>query len=206
MGIPTTFVFTHDSIGVGEDGPTHQPIEHLASLRAMPNLWVIRPADANETNHAWRMALERKDGPVLLALTRQALPVLAGAGEGALKGGYVLSEAAGARAVIVATGSEVSLALEAQAALAREGIAVRVVSLPCWEVFETQPEDYRASVLPKQLPTVSIEAGSTLGWERYAARCIGLDRFGASAPFADIYKNLGFTVERVVGEVKGLLP
>lgn len=202
MGIPTVFVFTHDSIAVGEDGPTHQPVEHVMSLRTIPNLSVIRPADASETAVAWKMALERKDGPTALILTRQPLPVLAGVEAQAVeKGGYVLSDAADPKAVIVATGSEVSLALDAQKALAEQGIGVRVVSLPCWESFEAQPEDYRRSVLP-DLPTVSVEAGTTLGWDRYAKGHVGLDRFGASAPFSVIYEKLGFTVQHVVDEVK----
>jgi len=206
MGIPTTFVFTHDSIAVGEDGPTHQPVEHVMSLRAIPNLWVIRPADANETAIAWKMALERKDGPVLLALTRQPLPILGEVkAKGVEMGGYILSDVQNPKAAIVATGSEVSLALDAQKALVEQGIAVRVVSLPCWEAFEAQSQSYREAILPKSLLTVSLEAGTTLGWERYAHKAIGLDRFGASAPFAVVYKELGFTLERVVVEVRALL-
>lgn len=206
MGIPTVFVFTHDSIAVGEDGPTHQPIEHVMSLRAIPNLWVIRPADAGETAVAWKMALERVEGPTALALTRQALPVLEGVDRaGVERGGYVISDVADPRGCIVATGSEVSLALEAQKLLAEQGIPVRVVSLPCWEAFEQQPQEYREAVLPKSLPTVSVEAGTTLGWERYADRVVGLERFGASAPYPTVYQNLGFTKERVADEVKALL-
>ncbi|GEM82479.1 MAG: transketolase [Meiothermus sp.] len=206
MGVPTIFVFTHDSIAVGEDGPTHQPIEHVMSLRAIPNLWVIRPADANETAVAWKMALERTDGPTALILTRQALPVLDGVRpKGVERGGYIISNVPEAKAAIVATGSEVSLALEAQKLLAEGGIAVRVVSLPCWEAFEAQPEAYREGILPRNLPTLALEAGTTLGWERYAQRVVGLDRFGASAPFADVYSKLGFTRERVAAEVRALL-
>ncbi|WP_337867981.1 transketolase [Meiothermus sp.] len=206
MGIPTTFVFTHDSIAVGEDGPTHQPIEHVMSLRAIPNLWVIRPADATETAVAWKMALERTDGPTALILTRQALPVLAEVRpKGVERGGYILSNVQNPKAAIVATGSEVALALEAQQLLAAEGIPVRVVSLPCWEAFEAQLEDYRQAILPKSLPTLALEAGTTLGWERYAHKTVGLDRFGASAPYADVYSKLGFTKERVAAEVKSLL-
>jgi transketolase len=206
MGTPTIFVFTHDSIAVGEDGPTHQPIEHVMSLRAIPNLWVIRPADANETAVAWKMALERTNGPTALILTRQALPVLADVRpKGVERGGYILSNVPQARAAIVATGSEVSLALEAQKLLAEEGIPVRVVSLPCWEAFEAQPEDYRQGILPKSLPTLALEAGTPLGWERYAHRTVGLERFGASAPYADVYSKLGFTKERVAAEVKLML-
>ncbi len=206
MGTPTVFVFTHDSIAVGEDGPTHQPIEHLMSLRAIPNLWVIRPADANETAAAWKLALQRTDGPTALILTRQALPVLAGVRpEGVERGGYILSEVPNPQAAIVATGSEVALALEAQQLLAAEGMAVRVVSLPCWEAFEAQGEDYRQAILPKSLPTLALEAGTTLGWERYAHKAVGLERFGASAPYADVYSKLGFTKERVAAEVRSLL-
>ncbi|WP_036270125.1 transketolase [Meiothermus rufus] len=209
MGTPSIFVFTHDSIAIGEDGPTHQPIEHLASLRAMPNLWVIRPADALETAYAWRLALERKEGPTALVLTRQAVPVLerdtlAGA-EGSLKGGYVLSERPNAKAVIVATGSEVALALEAQKLLEQEGIPVRVVSLPCWEAFEAQPPSYREAVLPRHLPTLAVEAGASLGWERYADAVLGLDHFGASAPYPAVYENLGFRARSVAQALLQLL-
>ncbi len=206
MGTPTVFVFTHDSIAVGEDGPTHQPIEHVMSLRAIPNLWVIRPADANETAIAWKMALARTDGPTALILTRQALPVLEDVRpKGVERGGYILSNVPEARAAIVATGSEVSLALEAQRLLAQEGIPVRVVSLPCWEAFEAQTHVYREGILPKNLPTLALEAGTPLGWERYAHRTVGLERFGASAPFADVYSKLGFTKERVAAELKAML-
>ncbi len=209
MGTPSIFVFTHDSIAIGEDGPTHQPIEHLASLRAMPNLWVVRPADALETAYAWRLALQRKEGPTALVLTRQAVPVLerdtlAGA-EGSLKGGYVLSERPNAKAVIVATGSEVALALEAQKLLEQEGIPVRVVSLPCWEAFEAQPPSYREAVLPRHLPTLAVEAGASLGWERYADATLTLDHFGASAPYPAIYENLGFRPGAVVRALLELL-
>lgn len=206
MGTPTIFVFTHDSIAVGEDGPTHQPIEQVMSLRAIPNLWVIRPADAGETAVAWKMALERSDGPTALILTRQALPVLAEVRpQGVQRGGYILSDVQKPKAAMVATGSEVALALEAQQLLAEEGIPVRVVSLPCWEVFELQPADYRQAILPKSLPTLALEAGTTLGWERYAHKAVGLERFGASAPYTDVYTKLGFTKERVAAEVKSML-
>ncbi|RDI95583.1 transketolase [Meiothermus sp. QL-1] len=206
MGVPTIFVFTHDSIAVGEDGPTHQPVEHLMSLRAMPNLWVIRPADANETAAAWKMALERTEGPTALILTRQAVPVLEGVRpEGVERGGYVLLEAPGAQATLVATGSEVALVLEASRLLLAQGIAVRVVSLPCWEAFEAQPKTYREAVLPQGLPTLAVEAGASLGWERYAQRVLALDRFGASAPYADVYSRLGFTPERVAAEARAML-
>ena len=210
MGVPVVYVWTHDSIAIGEDGPTHQPVEHLMSLRAMPNLWVIRPADANETAAAWRMALERTSGPTALILTRQGLPVLdreryAPATE-ALKGGYVLSEPEEApRGVIVASGSEVTLALAAQERLAAEGVPVRVVSLPCFEAFEIQDAAYRERVLSPELPALAVEAGATLGWERYADDVIGLDRFGASAPGEVVYRELGFTAEHVAERMKALL-
>lgn len=206
MGVPTVFVFTHDSIALGEDGPTHQPIEHLMSLRVIPNLWVIRPADANETAVAWKMALQRREGPTALVLTRQAVPVLSGVERaGVERGGYVISEVPQPQGCIVATGSEVSLALEAQALLLQQGIAVRVVSLPCWEAFEGQPQAYRDSVLPPSLPTLAVEAGASLGWERYADAVLGIDHFGASAPYPAVYHNLGFTKERVADKVKALL-
>ena len=206
MGTPTVFVFTHDSIALGEDGPTHQPVEHLASLRAMPNLFVIRPADAYETFYAWQVALARKEGPTALILTRQAVPTLdPERTKGALKGGYVLSDVENPLAAILATGSEVHLALRAQVLLQAEGIPVRVVSLPCWELFETQAEEYKEAVLPPRLPKVAVEAGASLGWERYANRVVGLDRFGASAPYPEVYEKLGFTPARVAEEVKALL-
>ncbi len=206
MGVPTVFVFTHDSVAVGEDGPTHQPIEQVMSLRAIPNLWTIRPADANETAVAWKMALERVEGPTALVLTRQAVPVLEGVErEGVERGGYVISEGVNPRGCIVATGSEVSLALEAQRLLAEQGLSVRVVSLPCWEAFEGQPEGYREGVLPPGLPTLAVEAGASLGWERYADAVVGIDHFGASAPYPAVYHNLGFTKERVASAMKTLL-
>ncbi|ADH65079.1 hypothetical protein Mesil_3263 (plasmid) [Allomeiothermus silvanus DSM 9946] len=208
MGVPTVFVFTHDSIALGEDGPTHQPIEHLMSLRVIPNLWVIRPADANETAVAWKMALQRREGPTALVLTRQAVPVLSGVERaGVERGGYVISEVPQPQGCIVATGSEVSLALEAQALLLQQGIAVRVVSLPCWEAFEGQPQAYRDSVLPPSLPTLAVEAGASLGWERYADAVLGIDHFGASAPYPAVYHNLGFrpgTVARAMLELFGM--
>ncbi|GIW26092.1 transketolase [Meiothermus sp.] len=209
MSTPTVFVLTHDSVAIGEDGPTHQPIEHLASLRAMPGLWVVRPADALETAYAWRMALERQKGPTALVLTRQAVPVLdrggLGGPEGTLKGGYILSERSDAKAAIVATGSEVALALEAQKLLDEEGIPVRVVSLPCWEAFEAQPREYRETVLPRHLPTLAVEAGSSFGWERYADAVLGIDHFGASAPYPAVYENLGFRPGSVVRAMLELL-
>jgi len=211
-GLPVIYVWTHDSIGVGEDGPTHQPVEQLAGLRAIPNLLVIRPADANETAEAWRVALRRTSGPVAFVLSRQKLPVLdrasLGSASGAARGGYVLADADGGApdAILIATGSEVVLALEARTRLAGEGIHCRVVSLPCWELFEVQPEAYRDEVLPPSVRArVTIEAAASLGWARYARDggvIIGLDRFGASAPGPVVMRELGFSVDRVVAAVK----
>lgn len=213
MGVHSLFIFTHDSIGVGEDGPTHQPIEQLASLRAIPGFEVWRPADANETAVAWRQAILRRR-PGLLALTRQNLPTLDldkyPVTEGAARGGYVLAEAEGgaAQVALLATGSEVALALAAREALAAEGIAARVVSLPCWEVFAEQEAEYRASVIPAGLPKVGIEAGSSMGWRDFVGcegALITIDRFGASAPAKKVFQEYGFTVENVVATVKELL-
>ncbi|MEC7947977.1 MAG: transketolase [Myxococcota bacterium] len=207
MHQPVIYIYTHDSIFLGEDGPTHQPVEHLMAMRTIPGLWVLRPADAAETAEAWRVALERTDGPVALALTRQGLPVLdrggalAGA-EGLRRGGYVLSEAASAPAVVlIATGSEVALALESQAALAAAGVAARVVSMPSWELFRAQGSEWQTTVLPTGVARVSIEAGTTLGWQAMVGldgASVGIDRFGASAPGKVVAEKLGLTVERVV--------
>lgn len=210
MGLKTAWVYTHDSVALGEDGPTHQPVEHITSLRLIPGLVVLRPADATETAEAWRVILEDVDGPAVLVLSRQNLPVLdrgtLAAASGVAAGAYVLSPATGTeQAAIIATGSEVSLALEAQKTLAAEGVAVRVVSMPSWELFEAQPESYRDSVLPKGLPTVSVEAGRTLGWATYSDAQVGIDRFGASAPGPEVMEKLGITVDAVAGAVKGLL-
>jgi transketolase len=210
-GLHVIYVWTHDSVGLGEDGPTHQPVEHYAALRAMPNLWFIRPGDANEATAAWRVALERRGGPVALALTRQKLPTLAGtaeqAAEGVRRGGYVLREGAAKGdgrppdLILVATGSELQLAVTAADLLGGDGISARVVSLPCWEAFEAQPASYRDLVLPPSVRRrVTIEAGTSLGWERYAGdegAIIGIDHFGASAPAGTIFRELGFTTERV---------
>lgn len=202
------FVFTHDSIGLGEDGPTHQPVEQLASLRAMPNLLTLRPADANETVAAWKVAIEWKRGPVALLLTRQAVPILPKRA-GFERGAYVAHDVDDPQIALVASGSEVSLALDAAKALAEKGIRARVVSFPSWELFDRQDDAYRQSVLPFDLPKVVVEAGVSQGWERYTGpivRFIALDnRFGASAPFKDVYSQLGFTVERVVEEAMKLL-
>jgi transketolase len=216
MGLPVTYVFTHDSIGLGEDGPTHQPVEHLPALRAIPGLLDLRPGDAAETEVAWRVAMERTDGPTFLSLTRQSVPVLDRAdalapAEGLRRGGYVLAEASGGRptALLLASGSELAVALEARTALEADGIATRVVSLPSWHLFQRQDAAYRAEVLPPSVTArVSVEAAATLGWERWVGtggRMVGLDRFGASAPAPVLFRELGFTPERVAGEVRSLL-
>jgi transketolase len=213
--LPIIFVWTHDSVGLGEDGTTHQPVEHLASLRAMPGLVIIRPADANETVEAWRVAMARTVGPVALILSRQKLPVLGASktapAEGLCRGAYVLRDAPSGRpdAIVIATGSEVHLALAAQDELAREGLDVRVVSMPSWELFEEQPREYREAVLPPGVTArVSVEAGSSLGWERWVGdrgRVIALDRFGASAPGEVCMERFGFTSENVARAVREVL-
>jgi transketolase len=199
---PSIFIFTHDSVGLGEDGPTHQPVEHLTSLRLISNLTVIRPADANETTRAWKVAIENRHGPTVLALTRQALPVLESPAS-VEKGAYVLKDFGTPEIVLMASGSEVSLILEAAQKLADEGKGVRVVSFPSWELFEKQDEAYRESVLPKNIQKrLAVEAGVGLGWERYAASVISIERYGASAPYKIIFERLGFTVENVVKRAK----
>lgn len=208
MHCPTIFCFSHDSIGLGEDGPTHQPVEHLAACRAIPNLNVFRPADAHETLVAWDVAMRSKETPTAIITSRQNLPVVTprhGADHPAQRGGYVLRDAENAKLTLVATGSEVSLALQAAEALAAEGIGARVVSLPSWFLFEKQSKEYRESVLPKAMPALSVEAGSTFGWAKYADAHVGLDRFGASAPASVNFRELGFTVENVVAQAKALL-
>ena len=209
--LPCIWVYTHDSIGLGEDGPTHQPVEQLAGLRAMPNMVVFRPADANETVVGWRVALERRS-PTALILTRQALPVLDPDRQpvaAAARGGYVLESDDDPDVLLIATGSEVSLALSARRLLTADGVASRVVSLPSWELFEVQTVEYRDSVIPTSVTArVTIEAASRFGWERYAGRdgaIIGLDRFGASAPGATVMGELGFTPERVAEAARGVL-
>jgi transketolase len=212
MGLPVTWIFSHDSVGLGEDGPTHQPIEHLASLRAIPGLTVIRPSDAAETAVAWRVILEELSGPACLVLSRQGLPVLdrdeLAAAEGLAAGGYVLAPAdheAGEQAAIVATGSEVSVALQARRVLAAQGVGVRVVAMPSLELFAAQPPDYRDRVLPPGLPSVSIEAGIAQGWERWVDRSVSIERFGASAPGPEMLARLGISPEAVTAAVGGLL-
>jgi transketolase len=208
-GLHVVYVWTHDSVGLGEDGPTHEPIEHYAALRAMPNLWFMRPGDANEATAAWRVAVEHRGGPVALALSRQKLPTLEGSAELALegvrRGGYVLGPRGGAKdapdIVLIGTGSELQLAVAAAKALEADSISARVVSLPCWEAFELQDQAYRDSVIPPGTRRrLTIEAGATTGWERYAGdegAMIGIDHFGASAPAGTIFEKLGFTADRV---------
>ncbi|MGG3466755.1 transketolase [Neobacillus pocheonensis] len=215
MGLPVTYVFTHDSIAVGEDGPTHEPIEQLAALRAMPGLSIIRPADGNETAAAWKLAVESKNTPTALVLTRQDLPTLKGtdtnAYEGVSKGAYVVSpsERETPDALLLATGSEVSLAVEAQKALAGEGVHVSVVSMPSWDRFEKQSQEYKDSVLPKNVKKrLGIEVGASFGWHKYTGDegdVLAIDKFGASAPGEKIMEEYGFTVSNVVARVKALL-
>jgi len=215
MNLPVTYVFTHDSIAVGEDGPTHEPIEQLASLRAMPNLSVIRPADGNETRAAWKVALESKSTPTALVLTRQNLETIKGtkenAEEGVAKGAYVISPAKSDQpdALLLASGSEVALAIKAQQILASDGIDVQVVSMPSWDRFEKQSKDYKESVLPSSVTKrLAIEMASSLGWERYVGsegEILAIDKFGASAPGEKIISEYGFTVENVVEKVKELV-
>lgn len=204
-GAKVIYSFTHDSVGVGEDGPTHQPIEHVASLRAIPQLRVIRPADANETAAAWKAAVGG-DGPTAMVLSRQGLPVLEGTSEdGVLKGGYVLRDADDPAVVLVATGSEVHVCVAAAEALDADGVPTRVVSLPSWDLFDAQSATYRDSVLPDGVPTLSVEAGVTLGWERYADDCLGIDHFGASAPGGEVLERLGFTADNVAARARSLI-
>jgi transketolase len=206
------YSWTHDSIGLGEDGPTHQPVEHLASLRAMPGLRLIRPADANECAHAWRIAID-SDGPTGLVLSRQAVPVLEGTAEafdGVRRGGYVLAEAPGgvAELVLVSSGSEVHVCLEAAALLvdadADERLAARVVSLPSWDLFDRQDAAYRDSVLPEGVPTLAVEAATSFGWERFADDVVAIDRFGASAPAAELFAHFGYTPDNVAERARAL--
>ena len=220
-GLHVIYVWTHDSVGLGEDGPTHQPVEHYAALRAIPNLWFVRPGDANEAVAAWTLALERgaedPSGPVALSLTRQKLPTLAGtaekAREGLRRGGYVLREASGGagsiKAILIGTGSELQLAFGAAEALERDGTPTRVVSLPCWELFERQDAAYRESVLPRAVRArVAVEAGVSLGWDRWVGdegAIIGLDHFGASAPAGTIFEKFGFSVDRVAGVARDVV-
>jgi transketolase len=213
--LPVIYVFTHDSIGLGEDGPTHQPVEHLAAMRAMPNMTVIRPADANESIAAWKVAIRRTDGPTALVFSRQKLPVLEGTRErgdtGVQRGAYVLREAVGGppEVILLATGSEVALAVEAAAELAKHGTRARVVSFPSWELFAAQPQDYRDEVLPPSIAArLAIEAGVAQGWHRWVGDrgdVLSIEHFGASAPYQEIYRHFGLTVEHVVARAQALL-
>jgi transketolase len=220
MGLPVVWVWTHDSVGLGEDGPTHQPVEHYAALRAIPELWVIRPADANETAQAWRVALERTDGPVALLLSRQGIPVLDREGEGLggaselERGGYVLWDSwppaeGEPELILISTGAEVALTLRAARALAGEGTHTRVVSMPCMELFEAQPPDYREQVLPASVgPRLAVEPGVSLSWWRWVGDrggVLGVDRFGASAPGGRVLEEFGFTVENIVARAREVL-
>ena len=222
MELPVIYIFTHDSIGVGEDGPTHQPVEHLPSLRAIPGLTVIRPCDANEVAEAWRVIIEKKYDPVALILTRQAIPTLdrsrVAPASGLRRGAYVLSDATNGKpdVLLLATGSEVSLCLDAQEALRQKGAQARVISMPSWELFERQDEDYREAVLPSDVEArVSVENAARFGWERYVGLKgdrIGMRTFGASAPLKALQQKFGFTVDAVVSaaltqveKVKGTL-
>lgn len=206
MGLEDAWVFTHDSVGLGEDGPTHQPVEHFAALRAIPHLVVIRPGDANETAAAWRTILEDLDGPVALILSRQDLPVLADASfEGVARGAYVLRDVEDPEVAIVGTGSELSVAIDAAALLGEEGVRARVVSFPSWELFEAQDDEYRDSVLPPDLPSVAVEAGVSQGWERWVDRSVSIDRFGASAPGPLVLEKLGITAENTARAARELL-
>lgn len=214
MGLNVIYVFTHDSIGLGEDGPTHQPVEQLAALRAIPNLVVLRPSDANETSEAWKAALELKNGPVALALTRQGLPVLDrrlfGNADGLHRGAYILKDCDGLpEAVIIGTGSEVHIALDAAAILAAKGIKARVVSMPSWELFERQDDSYRNKVIPREVKCrIAVEAGRSIGWHRFIGdegSFVGLDHFGASAPYKTLYEKFSITADEVVRRVLGIM-
>jgi transketolase len=218
--VQVIYVFTHDSIGLGEDGPTHQPIEQLAGLRAIPHLFVIRPADAHEVREAWRIAIRRRHRPTALALTRQKVPLidrkLYAEASGAQRGAYILAEAEGANGakaapalILIATGSEVSLTLEARTALQKDGVPTRVVSMPCIELFEEQPEEYRNEVFPPSITArLAVEAGVRQCWDRYVGLqgdCLCLDRFGGSAPGDVAMRELGFTVENVIERARALI-
>jgi transketolase len=216
MELHVVYVFTHDSIALGEDGPTHQSVEQLLGLRSVPGLILLRPADANETAAAWRVAIERRDRPVALALSRQSLPILdldrfPAVMPGVKRGGYVLVEAAeGVRAdlVLVASGSEVSLVIAARQQLSGQGVNARVVSFPSWQLFEEQPPEYRSAVLPPGVPVLAVEAGSPLGWKPYIGQgveVIGVDQFGASAPGDVVMREYGFTTDNVCRKAMAML-
>ena len=215
MGLPVVWVWTHDSVGLGEDGPTHQPVEHYAALRVIPDLWVIRPGDANETTAAWVLALEREDGPVALLLTRQNLPVLdrsqVASADGLGRGGYVLWDSAGAspEIILIATGSEVAPTLAAARELAERGTSTRVVSMPCMELFEAQTREYRDEVLPPAVGArLAVEAGASMSWWKWVGshgEVLGIDRFGASAPGTTVLEKLGFTAENIAARARALV-
>ncbi|HWZ43736.1 MAG TPA: transketolase C-terminal domain-containing protein, partial [Candidatus Saccharimonadales bacterium] len=215
MEIPVIYIFTHDSIGVGEDGPTHQPVEQLASLRALPGFLVFRPADANEVAESWRVILQLKHAPAALALSRQALPTIDrtkyAPASGVAKGAYVVADAPGGKPglILMATGSELSLCIAAYEQLSAEGKKVRVVSMPCWELFEQQSGDYRRSVLPPEVTArISVEQASTMGWSHYVGLqgiTIGMKTFGASAPLKELQKKFGFTPDAVIAAARQLL-
>jgi transketolase len=215
MELPVIYVMTHDSIGLGEDGPTHQPVEHLASFRAMPHMCVIRPADTNEATWAWRAAMMRKTGPTMLVLTRQKLPIFdrnkVAPAQGLLRGAYVLSREKGETpdVILMGSGSEVHLLLDAQGRLGAEGIGVRVVSMPSWELFREQNEEYRNDVLPPDVKArLAVEAGASFGWCQWTGDfggVIGIDRFGSSAPAQDNFEHYGFTVNNIVQRAKELI-
>jgi transketolase len=214
MKIAPIYIFTHNSIGLGEDGPTHQPVEHLAALRAIPNLTVIRPCDANETAEAWRLAVENRGGPTALILSRQNLPVLDRSrfapAKGIRRGGYVLAPEEGdLQALLIATGSEVHLALAARELLQQQGIGTRAVSLASWEIFEAQPESYRREIIPPNIPArIAVEAASPFGWERYTGdrgAVIALSTFGASAPGETLMRHFGFTPEKIASAAIDIL-
>jgi transketolase len=212
MEIPTIYIFTHDSIGLGEDGPTHEPIEQLAALRAMPGLMLLRPADANEVVEAWKVIMQLRDHPVALVLTRQAVPTFDrskyGPASGVARGAYILADATEGKpdVILMGTGSEVSLCVEAYEQLKSQGIKARVVSMPSWDLFERQDEAYQRQVLPVEVKArVSVEAAATFGWSRYLGPtgiAIGMHRFGASAPIKDLLKKFGFTTEKVVAAAR----
>jgi transketolase len=206
-GLKVAWVYTHDSVALGEDGPTHQPVEHLASLRAIPGLVVLRPADANETAAAWRAILEDLEGPAVLALSRQDLPILPADFDGVARGAYVVRdpEDREAQVVLVGTGAELHTALAAADELAQDGIGARVVSMPSWELFEQQDESYQDEVLPPFLPALSVEAGVTFGWDRWVDDFVGIDRFGASAPGTQVLEELGITASNVADAARDLI-
>jgi transketolase len=216
MGLPVVWVWTHDSVALGEDGPTHQPVEHYAALRAIPHLWVVRPADANETSVAWRVALEREDGPVALLLSRQSIPVLDRAevapADGLERGGYRLwdsFEGGDPEIILIATGAEVGATLEAARTVAADGARARVISMPCMELFEAQPDAYREEVLPSAVGArLAVEPGARMSWWRWVGDegdVLGLDRFGASAPGTTVLEKLGFSAEHIAERARALL-